>query len=233
MRCPYCGHVEDRVVDSRETQDGQATRRRRACLSCERRFTTYERIEEVLPQVVKKDGRREAFDRRKIVEGVAIACQKRPVSAEQVEALVAAVERQLQELGGPAADLAYAGPEIVSRKDPARKIKVTEMKGLRRRGLVHMQADRVDRRRRSLHLSSRGRVIVREKYAPIVGNVCMDLTLVDVTQVPGVEVGDEVTLIGCSKRGAISAWEHASLAMTVPYEILCTINKQILRKYVR
>ncbi len=85
----------------------------------------------------------------------------------------------------------------------------------------------------SRHLSSRGRVIVREHYAPIVGNVCMDLTLIDVTHVPGVAVGDEVTLIGCTKRCAISAWEHASLAMTVPYEILCTINKQILRKYVR
>src|SRR5512138_89496 len=99
MRCPYCGHLEDRVVDSREAQEGQATRRRRECLGCARRFTTYERIEEVLPQVVKKDGRREAFDRAKIVEGVAIACQKRPVSAEQIEALVSGIERQVQELG--------------------------------------------------------------------------------------------------------------------------------------
>jgi transcriptional repressor NrdR len=99
MRCPFCGHLEDRVVDSREAQDGQATRRRRECAGCSRRFTTYERIEEILPHVVKKDGRREAFDRRKIVDGVGIACQKRPVSAERVEALVAGVERQLQELG--------------------------------------------------------------------------------------------------------------------------------------
>jgi transcriptional repressor NrdR len=87
------------VVDSREAQDGQATRRRRECLACARRFTTYERIEDVLPQVVKKDGRREAFDRAKIVEGVATACQKRPVSAEQIEALVSDVERDVQELG--------------------------------------------------------------------------------------------------------------------------------------
>jgi transcriptional repressor NrdR len=99
MRCPFCEHLEDRVVDSRETQDGQATRRRRECAGCARRFTTYERIEEILPHVVKKDGRREPFDRRKIVEGVAIACQKRPVSAEQVEALVSAVERQMLEIG--------------------------------------------------------------------------------------------------------------------------------------
>lgn len=99
MRCPYCGHLEDRVVDSREAQDGQVTRRRRECLGCARRFTTYERIEDVLPQVVKKDGRREPFDRAKIVDGVATACQKRPVSAEQIEALVSSVERQVQELG--------------------------------------------------------------------------------------------------------------------------------------
>jgi transcriptional repressor NrdR len=99
VRCPWCGHLEDRVVDSREAQEGLATRRRRECAGCGRRFTTYERIEEILPQVVKKDGRREPFDRKKIVEGVARACQKRPVSAERIEALVAAVERELQELG--------------------------------------------------------------------------------------------------------------------------------------
>lgn len=99
MRCPYCGHVEDRVVDSREAQEGQATRRRRECLGCARRFTTYERIEEIQPTVVKKDGRREPFDRQKIVEGLTRACQKRPVSTEQIEELVASVERQLQELG--------------------------------------------------------------------------------------------------------------------------------------
>ncbi|HZZ86050.1 MAG TPA: transcriptional regulator NrdR [Anaeromyxobacteraceae bacterium] len=99
MRCPYCGHMEDRVVDSREAQEGQATRRRRECLGCSRRFTTYERIDEIQPSVVKKDGRREPFDRQKIVEGLTRACQKRPVSAEQIEELVSSVERQLQELG--------------------------------------------------------------------------------------------------------------------------------------
>jgi transcriptional repressor NrdR len=99
MRCPWCAHVEDKVVDSREAQDGQATRRRRECLGCGRRFTTYERIEDVLPQVVKKDGRREAFDRRKIVAGLLRACQKRPVSRERIDELVSAVERRVQELG--------------------------------------------------------------------------------------------------------------------------------------
>jgi len=99
MRCPYCGHLEDKVVDSREPQDGLATRRRRECLGCGRRFTTYERIEEVLPAVVKKDGRREPFDRAKIAEGVKRACQKRPVSADRIDALVAAVERLAIESG--------------------------------------------------------------------------------------------------------------------------------------
>jgi transcriptional repressor NrdR len=99
MRCPSCGHLEDRVVDSREAQDGQATRRRRECLSCGRRFTTYERVEESLPVVVKKDGRREAFDRRKIIEGLRRACQKRPVSEERIEALASEVERRVHELG--------------------------------------------------------------------------------------------------------------------------------------
>ena len=99
MRCPYCAHLEDRVVDSREAQEGQATRRRRECLGCARRYTTYERVEDVLPLVVKKDGRRETFDRRKIVEGLLRACQKRPVSRERIDDLVSAVERRVQELG--------------------------------------------------------------------------------------------------------------------------------------
>jgi transcriptional repressor NrdR len=115
MRCPYCGHLEDRVVDSREAQDGQATRRRRECAGCARRFTTYERIEEVLPQVVKKDGRREPFDRAKIVDGVVIACQKRPVSAEQIQALVTAVERELQELGEKEIRTTVIGEAVMRR----------------------------------------------------------------------------------------------------------------------
>jgi transcriptional repressor NrdR len=115
MRCPYCGHPEDRVVDSREAQEGQVTRRRRECLGCARRFTTYERIDEVLPHVVKKDGRREAFDRAKIADGVATACQKRPVSAEQIEALVADVERQIQEMGEREIRTAVIGEAVMQR----------------------------------------------------------------------------------------------------------------------
>jgi len=115
MRCPSCGHLEDKVVDSRETGDGQSTRRRRECLACARRFTTYERIEESLPVVVKKDGRREAFDRKKIVEGLTRACQKRPVSSAQVEALVSEVERQVQELGEKEVQSRVIGETLMRR----------------------------------------------------------------------------------------------------------------------
>ena len=99
MRCPYCGHLEDRVVDSREAQEGQTTRRRRECLGCARRFTTYERIEELNPLVVKKDGRREAFDRETLLSGLTKACEKRPVSVEQLEQMVTDIEKSLQDVG--------------------------------------------------------------------------------------------------------------------------------------
>jgi transcriptional repressor NrdR len=115
MRCPFCDHPEDKVVDSREAQDGRATRRRRECLACGRRFTTYERIDEILPQIVKKDGRRETYDRDKIVKGLEIACQKRPVSREQIEALVASVERQLQEVGDREVRSSVIGETVMAR----------------------------------------------------------------------------------------------------------------------
>ena len=99
MKCPFCAHQENKVIDSRLSKEGQVIRRRRECLSCQRRFTTYERIEEIMPLVVKKDGRREAFDRQKIIHGLKAACQKRPVSLEQIEEIVEQVERTLQETG--------------------------------------------------------------------------------------------------------------------------------------
>ena len=95
MRCPFCGHSEGKVVDSRSSKEGDSIRRRRECLKCERRFTTYERIEEVAQMVIKKDGRREAFDRWKIKSGILKACEKRPVSLDQVESLIDEVERGL------------------------------------------------------------------------------------------------------------------------------------------
>lgn len=88
MKCPFCGHIEDKVVDSRESKEGEAIRRRRECLKCERRFTTYERIDEIPYMVIKKDGRRERFDRQKLLSGLLRASEKRPVSMGRLEALV-------------------------------------------------------------------------------------------------------------------------------------------------
>jgi transcriptional repressor NrdR len=95
MRCPFCAADNDRVIDSRASDDGSAIRRRRECLACRRRYTTYERIEEITLKVVKKDGVREPFDRGKIRAGLAKACWKRPVSDDQIEAIVAAIEAEL------------------------------------------------------------------------------------------------------------------------------------------
>jgi transcriptional repressor NrdR len=97
MKCPFCGHLEDRVIDSRAGGAGEVTRRRRECAKCERRFTTYERVEEILPTVVKKDGRREPFDRQKLVRGLRIACNKRPLSTDQIDTVTDAIEREVQE----------------------------------------------------------------------------------------------------------------------------------------
>lgn len=95
MRCPFCNHEEGKVVDSRASKEGDAIRRRRECLKCGRRFTTYERIEEVAQMVIKKDGRRENFDRWKLKSGVLKAVEKRPVSLEQVDAMIDEIEREL------------------------------------------------------------------------------------------------------------------------------------------
>src|SRR5437763_5235991 len=88
MKCPFCNHMQDRVVDSRESKEGDAIRRRRECLGCERRFTTYERIDEIPYMVVKKDGRREKFERQKVLNGLLRACEKRPVSMGKMEQIV-------------------------------------------------------------------------------------------------------------------------------------------------
>jgi transcriptional repressor NrdR len=99
MKCPFCRDLDNRVIDSRLTSDGDAIRRRRECFHCKRRFTTYERIEEMLPMVVKKDGRRELFDRQKIVSGLKKACEKRPVSSSAIEQTADRIEQALQERG--------------------------------------------------------------------------------------------------------------------------------------
>ncbi len=99
MRCPFCQAVDDKVVDTRPSDNDQVIRRRRECTGCTRRFTTYERVEEMLPLVVKKDGRREPFDRSKLLAGLKKACQKRPVPIEALSAAVDSIERSLVELG--------------------------------------------------------------------------------------------------------------------------------------
>ena len=99
MRCPFCGENEDRVIDSRVSREGDVIRRRRECVDCERRFTTYERVEEILPMVVKKDGSRETFDRLKIMNGLKRACEKRPISMETLEKITDGVEAKIQEEG--------------------------------------------------------------------------------------------------------------------------------------
>jgi transcriptional repressor NrdR len=96
MRCPNCGYKEDKVVDSRATQEESAIRRRRECLKCGKRFTTYEYIEEVSLMVIKKDARREPFDRKKILSGIMKACEKRPISIEKMEEIATQVERAIQ-----------------------------------------------------------------------------------------------------------------------------------------
>jgi len=95
VKCPFCNHLHDKVVDSRESKEGEAIRRRRECLACERRFTTYERIDEVPYMVIKKDGRREKFDRQKVLAGLLKACEKRPVSMSKLSDLVNQVESRV------------------------------------------------------------------------------------------------------------------------------------------
>jgi transcriptional repressor NrdR len=97
MRCPFCSHIEDKVVDSRESKDGDSIRRRRECLQCGRRFTSYERIDEIPYMVVKKDGKRESWDRSKILAGLLRASEKRPISTGQLEAIVDEVEKNVQD----------------------------------------------------------------------------------------------------------------------------------------
>lgn len=97
MKCPFCTHQEDKVVDSRSSTDGRSIRRRRECLNCGKRFTTYEQVEDQPLMVVKKDGRRESFDRHKVLAGLVKACEKRPVSMEALEKLVDELEREISQ----------------------------------------------------------------------------------------------------------------------------------------
>jgi transcriptional repressor NrdR len=113
MKCPYCPEKETKVIDSRESKDGEIIRRRRACDSCGKRFTTYERVEEPLPAVVKKDGRREAFDRMKIVGGIKKACEKRPIAMNVIDELVDRIERWAVETGEPEIQSTAIGERVM------------------------------------------------------------------------------------------------------------------------
>jgi transcriptional repressor NrdR len=114
MKCPSCSHLESKVIDSRVTGAGDVTRRRRECESCAARFTTYERVDEALPLVVKKDGRREPFDRRKVLAGLRKACDKRAVPLSRLEAIVDAIERELMASGEKEVPAATVGETIMT-----------------------------------------------------------------------------------------------------------------------
>jgi transcriptional repressor NrdR len=115
MKCPFCGGLDNKVTDSRLSQGDEVIRRRRECEGCGRRFTTYERIELVLPMVVKKDGRRESFDRLKVLAGLRRACEKRPVGTEALDALVDQIERALVESGDKEVVSAAIGEQVMQR----------------------------------------------------------------------------------------------------------------------
>lgn len=115
MKCPFCHVPDTKVSDSRLTKDGFGIRRRRFCSSCRRRFTTYEWVQETLPVVKKKDGRREPFDRHKLLKGLTLACQKRPVSQEQLEEIVLGIERSLIDRGDPEVDSQEIGERIMEQ----------------------------------------------------------------------------------------------------------------------
>jgi len=115
MKCPFCGHLEDKVVDSREGKDGLVIRRRRECLGCARRFTSYERIDEIPYMVVKKDGTREPYDRNKVLSGLRKACEKRPVSPAALEAVADELELLLQETPEREIATARVGEKVSER----------------------------------------------------------------------------------------------------------------------
>ncbi|MBW1796982.1 MAG: transcriptional repressor NrdR [Deltaproteobacteria bacterium] len=115
MRCPYCTKINNKVIDSRLSKDGRTIRRRRECLECERRFTTYEKLEDVLPMIVKKDSRREPFNREKIISGIRMACRKRPISMTKIEEFVDALEFYFQELGKKEVDSSDVGERVINK----------------------------------------------------------------------------------------------------------------------
>jgi transcriptional repressor NrdR len=115
MKCPYCGDMENKVIDSRMSKEGNTVRRRRECLACTRRFTTYERVEQLPLVLIKKDGRRETFDRQKVLAGMKKACQKRNISMNTLEAFVDELERELQETGEKELPSSVVGERVMTK----------------------------------------------------------------------------------------------------------------------
>ena len=113
MKCPFCGNVEDKVIDSRTSREGNAIRRRRECLKCAKRFTSYERVEDIIPMVVKKDGRREPFERTKILAGLKKACEKRPIRVETLEGIADSIEKRLMSLSVKEIQSTWVGEEVM------------------------------------------------------------------------------------------------------------------------
>ena len=161
MRCPFCGHLEDKVVDSRESKDGDSIRRRRECILCGRRFTSYERIDEIPYMVVKKDGRRETFERNKIMAGLLRACEKRPISAVQLEAIVTEVEKAVQD----SSDREYSTSEV--GKIIMRRLKVLDKVAYVRFASVYLEFEDVSEFMTELKYLVRSRDKVIEKKAKV------------------------------------------------------------------
>ncbi len=115
MRCPYCENPDTKVIDSRPTEEGHAIRRRRGCEKCGKRFTTYEKVEESIIMIIKKDGRREAFDRGKIMNGIIKACEKRPVPAAEIERIVSEIERGLNNLMEKEVESSFIGELVMEQ----------------------------------------------------------------------------------------------------------------------
>jgi transcriptional repressor NrdR len=114
MKCPFCGNLEDKVIDSRTSREGSAIRRRRECLKCNKRFTSYERVEDIIPMVIKKDGRREPFDRIKVLTGLKKACEKRPIAMDTLERITDSIEKKLIGLGVKEIQSTWIGEEVMS-----------------------------------------------------------------------------------------------------------------------
>jgi transcriptional repressor NrdR len=114
MKCPFCGNLEDKVIDSRTSKEGDSIRRRRECLKCGKRFTSYERVDDVVPMVIKKDSRRESFDRGKILGGLKKACEKRPISVDLLEGITDAIEKKLTGMGVKEISSSWVGEEVMN-----------------------------------------------------------------------------------------------------------------------